>query len=231
VLLRVRAARGEGAYRVVALGQGSASGPAALEALGDLERDGRGARALAVAAELARALPGASAKPELMLAAGQLAERLAAAGPVADAALVARASHLLGEPIFEGAGARPRYTGAFEALVQGEGRVAEEASFRLVVRASPCGPAEVARRAAFFVGRFPDGARAAEARVLEARAEEAAYWGGGGRDADALRRARAAWERAAAAPGPEGAEEARRAVRRLSARWPQRPARAAPLCR
>jgi serine/threonine-protein kinase len=231
VLLRVRAARGEGAYRVVALGQGSASGPAALQVLGELEGDGRGARALAVAAELAQALPGASAKPELMLAAGQLAERLAAAGRAADAAAVARASHLLGEPVFEGAGGRARYTGAFEALVQGEGRVAEEASFRLVVRARPCGPAEVARRAAFFLGRFPDGARAAEARVLEARAEEAGYWGGGGRDPDALRRARAAWERAAAAPGPEGAEEARRAVRRLSARRPQRPAQAAPLCR
>jgi hypothetical protein len=229
VLLRVRAARGEGAYRVVALGQGSASGPAALQALGALERDGRGARALAFAAELAQALPGASAKPELMLAAGQLAERLAAAGPVADAAAVARASQLLGEPVYEGA--RPRYAGAFEALVQGEGRVAEEASFRLVVRASPCGPAEVARRAAFFLGRFPDGARSAEARVLEARAEEAGYWSGGGRDADALGRARAAWQRAAAAPGPEGGEAARRAVRRLSARRPQRPAQAAPLCR
>jgi serine/threonine-protein kinase len=231
VLLRVRAARGEGAYQVIALGEGSASGPAALKVLDALARDGRGARGLALAAEIARQLPGSSAKAEVLLAAGKLAERLAASGPAPDAPTVQRVSQLLGEPLYDGAGGRLRYSGAFEALVQGEGRVAEEASLRLVTRARPCGPTEVARRAAFFLQRFPEAEGAGEARLLEARAEEEGYWRGGGKDAEVLRRAAAAYGRAAGAPSPEVSAEGKRALKRLSGKRPQRPAKPIQVCR
>jgi serine/threonine-protein kinase len=231
VLLRVRATRGEGGYQALALGQGSASGPAALKVLDALARDGRGGRGLALAAEMARQLPGSSAKAEVLLAAGKLAERLAASGPAPDAPTTLKVSQLLGEPLYDGAGARLRYAGAFEALVQGEGRVAEEASLRLVTRARPCGPTEVARRAAFFLQRFPEAERADEARLLEARAEEEGYWRAGGKDAEALRRAVAAYGRAAAAPSPEASAEGKRALKRLSGKRPQRPAKAIQVCR
>jgi serine/threonine-protein kinase len=231
VLLRVRAARGEGGYEALALGQGSASGPAALRVLDALAKEGRGVHGLMLAAELARQLPGSSAKAEVLLAAGKLAERLASAGPAPDAAAAQRISQLLGEPLYEGAGARLRYAGAFEALVQGEGRVAEEASFRLVLRARPCGPTEVARRAGFFLQRFPAAERADEARLLEARAEEEGYWRGGGKDAEALRRATAAYGRAADAASPEVSAEGKRALKRLSGKRPQRPGKPIQVCR
>jgi hypothetical protein len=230
VLARVRAAEGNGAYQVLALGQGSASGPAALRLLDELAREGRGYQALVLAAEFARHLPGSSAKGEVLLAAGKLAEQLAAAG-TPDPAVAQRVSQLLGEPLYDTAAGRPRYAGAFEALVQGEGRVAEEASLRLVTRARPCGPTEVARRAAFFLQRFPEAERADEARLLEARAEEEGYWRGGGKDAEALRRAVAAYGRAAAAPSPEASAEGKRALKRLSGKRPQRPAKAIQVCR
>jgi hypothetical protein len=230
VLLRLRASRGEGGYEALAIGQGSATGPAVLRILEALAKDGRGARGLVLAAEVAKQLPGSSAKSEVLLAAGKLAEGLAA-GPVPDAASVHRVSQILGEPLYEGAGAKLQYAGAFEALVQGEGRFAEEASFRLVARAKPCGPTEVARRAAFFLQRFPDAERAGEARLLEARAEEESYWRGGAKDGVALRRAVDAYGRAAASASPEAAAEARKALKRLSGKRPQRPGKPIQVCR
>jgi len=230
VLVRVRSTLGEGSYQVLALGQGSASGPAALKLLDALSREGRGAQALVLAAEFARQLPGSSAKGEVLLAAGKLAERLAAAG-APDPAAAQRAAQLLGEPVYEVAGGKVRYAGAFEALVQGEGRVAEEASFRLVPRAQPCGPNEVARRAAFFLQRFPDSPMAPEARLLQARAEEDGYWRGGGKDGDALKRAQASYREAAKAKAPEVAVEAKKALKRLGGKRPQRPARPPVICR
>ena len=227
VLVRVRARRGEGAYQIVALGQGSASGPAALKLVDELARSDRAGQALVLAAAFAKLLPGSSAKGEILLAAGKIAEQMAASG-APDLAAAERASQLLGEPVFVVATGRARYGGAFEALVQGEGRTAEEASFRLITRARPCGPAEVARRGAFFLARFPDSADAPEARLLVARAEEEAYWRGGTKEA--LRRATEAWEEVARPKKGEGAAEAKKALQRLKAKHPQKPDKLAAIC-
>jgi hypothetical protein len=227
VLVRVRAWRGEGAYQILALGEGSASGPTALKLIDELARSDRGGQALILAAAYAKLLPASSAKGEVLLAAGKLAEQMAASG-APDLASAERASQLLGEPIFEVGSGKAHYAGAFEALVQGEGRVAEEAGFRLMTRAKPCGPAEVARRGAFFLQRFPDSASARDARVLVARAEEEAYWHGGGKEA--LRRAVDAYEQLAKGKKGDVAIEAKKAARRLEAKKPQKPAKLPPLC-
>jgi hypothetical protein len=236
VLVRVKAARGEGSYQILALGEGSPSGPAVRQLVDELVRASRPGDALVMAAEFARQLPGSSAKGEVLLAAGKLAERLAGGaantgGTGLDAAVVHRTSQLLGEPLFDASAGRLRYAGAFEALVQGEGRVAEEASFRLVARAQPCGPTEVARRAAFFAQRFPDSPMAAEAQLLQARAEEEGYWRSGGKDADLLKRSVAAYREAARAKVPEVGAEARKALKRLDVKRPKRLAKPPALCR
>jgi len=137
-------------------------------------------------------------------------------------------SQLLGDPIFEATGSRVRYAGAFEALVEGQGRLAEEASFRLILRASPCGPADVARRAGFFLQRHPGSSFAPEARLWLARAEEEAYWRGGGKDA--LRRTVDAYQAVANGKG-DGAAEARKRLKSLQTRKPQRPASPRVVCR
>jgi len=227
VLVRVRASRGEGAYQILALGEGSASGPTALKVLDELARSGREGQALVFAAAFATLVPASSAKGEVLLAAGKLAEQMAASG-APDLASSERASQLLGDPVFEVASGRARYAGAFESLVQGEGRVAEEASFRLITRAKPCGPAEVARRGSFFLTRFPDSASARDARLLVARGEEEAYWRGGNKDA--LRRALDAYEKLAKGKKSEVAAEAKKASARLAAKKPVRPAKFPPLC-
>ncbi|HVP69424.1 MAG TPA: serine/threonine-protein kinase [Anaeromyxobacteraceae bacterium] len=227
VLVRVRARRGEGAYQILALGQGSASGPAALRLVDELARTDRSGQALVLAAAFAKLLPGSAAKGEILLAAGKIAEQMAASG-APDLAAAERASQLLGEPVFEMASGKARYGGAFEALVQGEGRIAEEASFRLITRARPCGPAEVARRGAFFLQRFPDSAEAPDARLLVARAEEESYWRTPTKDA--LRRAVDAWDRIARQKKGEGVAEAKKALKRLQAKHPQKPAKVAVLC-
>ncbi len=227
VLVRVRAWRGEGAYQALALGQNSASGQAVLKLVDELARADRVGQALVLAAGFAKLLPGSSAKGEVLLAAGRLAERMAGSG-APDLASAERASQLLGEPVFEVASGKSRYAGAFEALVQGEGRVAEEASFRLITRAGPCGSAEVARRAAFFLQRFPDSPLAPEAQLLVARAEEDLYWRGGARDA--LRRALDAYTQAAKAKKTDAGAEGKKGARRLGAKKPQKPGRPLAVC-
>jgi len=227
VLVRVRAWRGEGAYQVVALGQNGASSQAVLKLVDELSRADRPGQALVLAAGFAKLLPGSPAKGEVLLAAGRLAERMAASG-APDLAGAERASQLIGEPVLEVASGKARYGGAFEALVQGEGRVAEEASFRLVTRAAPCGPAEVARRATFFLQRFPDSPLAPEAHLLVGRAEEELYWHGGGKDA--LRRALDGYGQAAKAKKTEAGAEGKRGVRRLGAKKPQKPGRPLAVC-
>jgi len=229
VLVRVRASRGEGTYQILALGEGSASGPAALKALDELARADRSGQALVFAAGFAKLVPASSAKGEVLLAAGKLAEQMAASG-APDLASAQRASELLGDPVFDVASGRARYGGAFEALVQGEGRVAEEASFRLITRARPCGPAEVARRGSFFLTRFPDSASAQDARLLVARGEEETYWRGGAGAKDALRRAADAYGKLARGKKGEGAADAKKALARLQSKKPVRPAKLPALC-
>ena len=227
VLVRVRGRRGEGGYQILALGQGSVSGPAALKLMDELGRSDRAGQALVLAAAFAKFLPGSSAKGEVLLAAGKLAEQMAGSG-APDLASAERASQLLGEPVFELASGKAHYPGTFEALVQGEGRVAEEASFRLINRAKPCGPAEVARRGNFFLQRFPDSPLAPDARLAVARAEEEAFWRGGGKDA--LRRALDAYEQLVRAKKGEAFAEAKKATRRLSAKKPARGPKPPPVC-
>jgi hypothetical protein len=220
-LLQLRAAKGEGQYDVAALGQGSSSGPAVLKLLERLEVEGRGPQALELAAGFVRLLPGSAARTDVLLASGKLAEKLAASGRPEVVQASERAAQLLGEPIFESSSGRARYAGAFEALVEGQGRFAEEASFRLITRATPCGASEVARRATFFLQRFPTSTFAVEARLWLARAQEDEYWRGGGHEA--IRRAIESYQVVARAK-VEGAAEARQRVKRLSAKKPQRPA-------
>jgi len=227
-LLQLRGAKGEGRYDVVALGPGSSSGPAVLRLLEALESDGRATQALELAAGFARLERGSSARTDVLLAAGKLAERLAVGAKPDLVKQCERASQLLGDPIFEATGSRVRYAGAFEALVEGQGRLAEEASFRLIMRASPCGPGDVARRAGFFLQRHPGSSFAPEARLWLARAEEEAYWRGGGKDA--LRRAVDAYQAVAKGKG-EGAAEARKRLNALQTRKPQRPASPRVVCR
>jgi serine/threonine-protein kinase len=229
-LVRLRGKGSEGRYAVTALGQGSSSGPAVLRLLGELERDGRGAQALELAAGFARNLPGSSARTDVLLAAGKLAERLAAGG---DSDLVAeseRAARILGAPIFEAAPAGVRYTGAFETLAvdQGQGRFAEEAALRLIPRASPCAPSEVSRRANAFLQRFPGSTFAPEARLWLARAAEDEYWRAPSKSG--LKRAIESYEAVAKGKG-DAAAEARKRVKKLTAKKPERPATPRVVCR
>lgn len=80
VLLRVRAAAGEGGYRVVALGSEGASGRALLSELATLEASGRPAEALLVASAFARLEPGSPARPEVLRVAARLAGSGAGSG-------------------------------------------------------------------------------------------------------------------------------------------------------
>ena len=227
-LLQLRGEKGEGRYAVVALGPGSSSGPAVLSLLEELEKDRRAAQGLELAAGFLRMVPGSAARTDILLAAGKLAERLAAGGRGEVVQATARASQLLGEPLFETSNGRIRYSGTFEALVEGEGRLAEEASFRLISRATPCGSAEVGRRAAFFLQRYPSSTYANEARLWLARSAEDEYWRSGGKDH--LRRAIDAYQAAAKARW-KGADEAKKRLKNLKARRPQRPPSPRVVCR
>ncbi|HET8723452.1 MAG TPA: protein kinase [Anaeromyxobacteraceae bacterium] len=76
VVVRVRAASGEGRYRVMAVGPGAASGKAVLALLRELEAQGRPADALLVAAAFARLEPASPERDAIL----RVAARLAASG-------------------------------------------------------------------------------------------------------------------------------------------------------
>jgi serine/threonine-protein kinase len=228
LLAQVRALAGEGRYAAVALGPGSASGAALVRLLEELPRDGRGPQALELAAGFLRHLRGSAARTDVLVAAGKLAERLASTGRADLMQATARASQLLGEAIFETQGGKVRYAGAFESQVEGQGRLAEEASFRLISRATPCGAAEIERRASFFLQRFPESRFAADSRLWLARALEDAYWRSGSKAT--LQRALEAYRGAARGKG-EVALEAKQRLQKLQAKKPQRPATPRVVCR
>jgi tRNA A-37 threonylcarbamoyl transferase component Bud32 len=77
VLLRVTASSGEGAYRVLALGPGAASGEAVLARLRDLEAEARVDDALLLATAFAHLEPASPARGEVL----RLAARLVEAAP------------------------------------------------------------------------------------------------------------------------------------------------------
>ena len=77
VLLRVTASSGEGAYRVLALGPGAASGEAVLARLRDLEKEARVDDALLLATAFAHLEPASPARGEVL----RLAARLVEAAP------------------------------------------------------------------------------------------------------------------------------------------------------
>ncbi len=228
LLALVRAASGEGRYAAVALGSGAASGAALVKLLEELPRDGRGPQALELAAGWLHHLPDSAARADILVAAGKLAERLASTGRADLVPATARASQLLGEPIFETQAGKVRYAGAFESQAEGKGRLAEEASLRLIPRATPCGAAEIERRASFFLRRFPESRYAPEARLWLARALEDAYWKGGGRST--LKRAVEAYRGAARGKG-DVAKEAKQRLQKLQAKNPQRPATPRIVCK
>ncbi|HEY6104373.1 MAG TPA: serine/threonine-protein kinase [Anaeromyxobacteraceae bacterium] len=228
LLVQVRALAGEGRYAAVALGPGSASGAALVRLLEELPRDGRGPQALELAAGFLHHLRGSAARTDVLVAAGKLAERLAPTGRADLMPATARASQLLGEAIFETQGGKVRYAGAFESQVEGQGRLAEEASFRLISRATPCGAAEIERRASFFLQRFPESRFAPESRLWLARALEDAYWRSGSKAT--LQRALEAYRGAARGKG-EVSQEAKQRLQKLQARKPQRPATPRIVCR
>ncbi|HYQ80201.1 MAG TPA: serine/threonine-protein kinase [Anaeromyxobacteraceae bacterium] len=227
-LVQVRALSGEGRYAAVALGPGSASGAALVRLLEELPRDGRGPQALELAAGYVTLVPGSTVRTDVLVAAGKLAEKLAPTGRADLVPVTARASQLLGDAIFETQNGKVRYFGSFEAQVEGQGKLAEEASFRLITRATPCGPAEVERRASYFLERFPDSRFAAEARLWQARALEDAFWSKGSKAT--LQRALEAYRGAARGKG-EVAKEARQRLQKLGGRKPQRPAGPRVVCK
>jgi len=205
-LARLRATRGGGRWVALGLGAGSASG-AALTALADaLARAGRPEAALELCAAFVRAVPAASARTDVLLAAGRIAEGLAATLPPAGRGRLDAASRRLGRPVLEAQGDGLRYRAAFEALAEGSGRLADEAALRVVALGAPCTPAEVAARAEAFRKARPASPLAGEARLWHARALEAAARAGGKGEAAARRRAVAAWRLVAEERGPGEAE-------------------------
>jgi serine/threonine-protein kinase len=219
LLLTLRAERGEGRYDLVSLGAGAKSGATVLALVDELARSGRAPLATELAAAFVRAVPGSAARTDVLLAAGKVAEQAARGATRSGADRYARASELLGVPVLEVSGRTVRYRGAFEALVQGKGRLAEEAGARLVRLAAPCTGADVAARAEAFLAAHSDSVFAPEIRLRRARGLEAAFWAGGGRDRKALARAIEAYREAAA--GPERSE-AKDRIARLSRKRPQR---------
>ncbi len=230
VLFQLRGTSGEGRYDIAALGQSSSSGPAVLALFQALEKDGRAPQALELAAGFARILPHSTARDDVLLSAGKLAERIASSARLAGDPAVERASRLLGDSIFEKTGGRIRYAGSFEAQVRvgGEGRSAEEASWRLVSRATPCSAPDVVRRATFFLTRFPKSAYAVEARLWLARAHEEEFRLSGGKEA--LRRAVESYRILAPDKGEAGAE-ARKRLKKLDVRRPARPTASRLVCK
>ncbi len=227
-LVELRAAAGEGAYDVVALGEGSAE--AVLGLVRALAGAGRLAPALELAAGFADGVPRAAGRDEVLLAAGRLAEE-AARGLAPDAVgAFDRAAQLLGDALFEVADGTVRYRGAFEGAAKGNGPAAEEAALRRVALAAPCTPDDVIARAAAFLARkpAPTPPLAAEARILRARALEDLFWATGGADRARRDAALAAW-RAVGAAGDAPAGEAVLRTAALGAKEPSREG-ARPVC-
>ena len=218
-LVSIRADRGQGPYDLVALGAGPRSGAAVLSLVDELARVGRAPLALELAAGFARAVPASSARTDVLLAAGKIAEAAAGATRRSGVRRFDRASQLLGVAVLEVSGPAVRYRGAFEAAVQGRGRLAEEAAARRVRLAAPCTGADVAARAATFLAAHPESAFASEVRLLRARGLEAAFWAGGGRDRKALALVLEAYR---AVPEGPGAAEAKDRIARLSRKRPLR---------
>ncbi|HSN93012.1 MAG TPA: serine/threonine-protein kinase [Anaeromyxobacteraceae bacterium] len=219
VLVSIRAERGAGRYELLALGAGPRSGAAVLARIEELGRAGRIPLALELAAGFARAVPGGSARTDVLLAAGKMAEAAAGATRRAGVGRYDRASHLLGAAVLEVEGTAVRYRAAFEAVAQGRGRLAEEAAARRVRLAAPCAGPDVAARAARFLAAHPESIFAPEVRLLRARGLEAAFWAGGGRDRRALALAIEAYR---SVPEGPGAAEAKDRVARLSGKRPSR---------
>jgi serine/threonine-protein kinase len=225
VLVQLRAAQGTGRYDVLAIGPGSASGAAAIELAEALAGQRRFPQALELLAGFVQQVA-SSARTDVLLAAGRIAERAAAALPASAAPRFERAEKLLGAPIFA-ARAGLRYVGAFEARVDGTGPLAEQAALRLVPLAHPCTPDDVVRRAVEFLVRFPESPLAQEARLWQARALEEAYWKS--RVRGLAIRAGAAYRSAALLDGP-GKAEAEARIKALESRRPT-PAGAVRVCR
>jgi len=102
---------------VVALGEGIASGDAALALVRALADAGRPAPALELAAGYATRVPRAARRDEVLRAAGQVAAAVAPALGRDAAHAHDRAAQLLGTAVFQtGDDGRVTYTGAFEAL-------------------------------------------------------------------------------------------------------------------
>jgi len=74
VLVRVKAAHGQGPYRVLAIGPGAASGRAVLSVLRALETEGRFDDALLVAAAFVHVEPASPSRAEVLRLAGRLVE-------------------------------------------------------------------------------------------------------------------------------------------------------------
>jgi hypothetical protein len=77
VLVRASAAGGRGAYRVLALGPGKASGVAILDVLRGLAAEGRSDDALLVAAAFVQLEPTSPARADVLRLAGKLAQESA----------------------------------------------------------------------------------------------------------------------------------------------------------
>lgn len=183
-----------------------------------LAQERRFPQALELLAGFVSHLPASSARNDVLFAAGKIAERAARGLPSGAAGRFARAGKLLGAPIFAGRTAL-RYQGAFEALVDGEGPVAEQAALRLIPLAAPCTPDDVAQRSVDFLVKYPESAFVQEARLWQARALEEAFWKG--RVRGLAVRAMAAYRAAAQLDGP-GKQEAEARIRALGARKPTR---------
>jgi hypothetical protein len=121
VIVQLRAAAGEGSYRVAALGSGPASGAAVLSLARGLAAEGRSAAALELAAAYAGTFPDGASRDVLLLAGG-VAAGAARDLPPGAIATFDRAGQLLGEAIFEEVGAKVVYRGAFEARAAAAGR-------------------------------------------------------------------------------------------------------------
>jgi len=215
VLVRLRAAVGEGRYEILAVGSGEKTLPLLRARLEALAAAGRGSAALDLAAAFARALPRAPGRDELLLAAGGLAARLAPGLAPEGLAAYRAADKLLNRPIFEVVAGRVHYSATFELMVEGQGGAAEQARLLAVRAAGPCRTEETRERALAFLERFPRSRGAPEVRLALARAEEEIYFRH--RIPAALRRALEAYRAVVDGGGPLS-EEARRRIRRLSRR-------------
>jgi len=222
-LARLTAPSGGGRWVALGLGTGSASGAAVLSLAAELSQAGREAQALELLAAFGREAKGAPAQAEAMLAAGRIAEALAARWAPADLPKLERASQRLGAPVLAVERGALRYRAAFEAIATGSGRPAEEAALQVAIRGTPCQPAAVAERVATFPRRFPESALLPQARLAEARAREAAFHAlpaAAKRERAASHaKAVAAWK-ASARDGGAAADEAARRLEALSAKVP-----------